>query len=550
MVNEVDNFSKPNRKSTTCRIAMAKKITNEFIFQSLNHGVCLFVLSSKSFGMKANPASALAFARTRFSNTSTAPESSPGSPPLRRAASGLFTRFILIVFIGILLFTTALTIRRSWIPEGLDESAQHLQGSAALPEQAEPSDSSHESSPPHASGRPGSLSLLKHPRAVCLDGSHAGYYYRPAPPDGSPQKWVIVLGDGDGSSDCGDKPSCRARGKTRFGSSRFFDPALDSVTPLPPLISLDCSLSGQFCTWQHVYVPYCSQDMWTGRVSKPSKRTWGRHFAGHEILEALLSALQSASPGGLGDATEVLLVGAGTGGHGIWANADYVSKRLPGARVSGLVLNAYHRPCSSAGQYGGSGRVPVPPSADWGCTALAQRSSLWNSYADQGCVTAVASAPGGGSIGACLLGATAAMHVTTPVFIAQALLDRDSLATHYGMPLSVTASTAGPGGKAPPGALEYLTDWQHGAVASLSSLAKSAPGGRGVFAPACTQSISLDGGGPLVDGKDLLGAFTQWYAHQQGKKGLAAGHVALVDTCASSRGVLACNPSCSRLPGK
>ena len=216
------------------------------------------------------------------------------------------------------------------------------------------------------------LVLLKAPYAVCLDGSHAGYYHRPAPPGGEPHKWVIVLGDGDGSSECFDKNACRAKGKTKFGASKLFEPTLEEVTPEPALLAHNCA---GFCGWHHVLLPYCSQDWWAGRAARPSKRTWGRHFAGHEILRAALDALSGGSTAGpdgvsLSDATEVLLAGAGAGGHGVWANADFVATRLPRARVSALALNAFHAPCQATHAYAGSGRVALQPAADWSCAAL------------------------------------------------------------------------------------------------------------------------------------------------------------------------------------
>lgn len=380
--------------------------------------------------------------------------------------------------------------------------------------------------------------------AVCLDGSPGAFYHRPALPSGSPTKWILVLGDGDGVSECADKVTCRSRTKSRFGSSALLDPTLEAVSPAPPLSSTDCDALPGFCSWHYVLVPYCSQDLWSGRVTQPTKKTWGRTFAGHEILSAVLDSLQTA---GLSEATELMLVGTGAGGHGVWANADYVAERLPKTRVKALVLNAFHTSCGVVAAYGGSGRVAVTPAADWSCTALAQRATLWDAYVDTGCASAAAQASGSTSSGGCLLGATAAPHVKTPVFIAQAIFDRPSLETHFGLPASVLASTAGPGGRAPPGALNYLTAWRQALLKALASVGVR----RGVFAPACTQSlVLLDAAGPRIQDKSLAAALGDWYVATQpatASKRPATPAAHLIDACGgtgSAGAPLACNPSC------
>lgn len=349
----------------------------------------------------------------------------------------------------------------------------------------------------------------------------------------------------DGSSECSDKNACRARGKTKFGASKLFEPTLEEVTPEPPLLALSCAASAAgFCGWHHVLLPYCSQDWWSGRTARPAKRTWGRHFAGHEILRAALDALGSTpgpTGGSLGDAAEVLLVGAGAGGHGVWANADFLAARLPRARVSALVLNAFHAPCHVTPAYAGSGRVALQPAADWSCAALAQRAAVWDAHVDPECAAAQAAA--GGSKGLCLLGGTAAPHVSTRVFVAQAQFDRAVLEAHFGMPASVTASTAGPGAKAPPGAAAFLAAWRKSLGAALTA-AGGAAAGHGVFAPTCMTGLSASSahGHPRVGGKDFPTALAEWYAAPPKRGGTRS--LVLVEQCEGKAAPLACNQAC------
>ena len=61
-----------------------------------------------------------------------------------------------------------------------------------------------------------------------------------------------------------------------------------------------------------VYLPYCTQDLWSG--SSPSAGEWGLHFGGRLIIDAVIDALL---PTGLSDATTVVLTGASAGvSHG------------------------------------------------------------------------------------------------------------------------------------------------------------------------------------------------------------------------------------------
>ena len=40
-----------------------------------------------------------------------------------------------------------------------------------------------------------------------------------------------------------------------------------------------------------VFIPYCSQDLWTGQRTSPSSDTWGYYFSGHLVIDAVLSEL-------------------------------------------------------------------------------------------------------------------------------------------------------------------------------------------------------------------------------------------------------------------
>ncbi len=53
--------------------------------------------------------------------------------------------------------------------------------------------------------------------------------------------------------------------------------------------------------WNHVDVPYCSQDLHSGMRTAVSNATWGLYFAGHHVFTAIIDALVATA--GLNDAT-------------------------------------------------------------------------------------------------------------------------------------------------------------------------------------------------------------------------------------------------------
>ena len=178
------------------------------------------------------------------------------------------------------------------------------------------------------------------------------------------------------------------------------------------------------------------------------------------------------------------------------------------------------------------------------CGATARRGlelcrAFWDVHVDPEC--AAAQAASGRSKGLCLLGGTAAPHVSTRVFVAQAQFERAVLEAHFGMPASVTASTAGPGAKAPPGAAAFLAEWRRSLGAALKA-AEGLAAGHGVFAPACMAGVSTSAHGPRVGGKDLPTALAEWYATPPKRGG--ARPLVLVEPCEGKAAPLACNTAC------
>ena len=73
----------------------------------------------------------------------------------------------------------------------------------------------------------------------------------------------------------------------------------------------------------HVFVPYCSSDSWSGRKSKPDNSRDSFRFMGSMIVRQVIADL---IPLGLGNAqgTDLLMAGSSAGGLGVMLNLDKV----------------------------------------------------------------------------------------------------------------------------------------------------------------------------------------------------------------------------------
>ena len=59
--------------------------------------------------------------------------------------------------------------------------------------------------------------------------------------------------------------------------------------------------------FNRVFLPYCSQDLWSGQRTEASDETFGYFFSGHLIVEAVLDELIAKND--LNHATEIVVTG-------------------------------------------------------------------------------------------------------------------------------------------------------------------------------------------------------------------------------------------------
>lgn len=188
-----------------------------------------------------------------------------------------------------------------------------------------------------------SIDADKHPDAVCNDGTTPVFYVRRGT---DADKWVLWFKGGSG---CGDEQGCKSRMAN--------DPTLTSSKPWMSIAQLDdkgnaSSADGKaggilsasaaqnpdFHTWNHVYMVYCSSDMWTGNRGA-SPETWGMHFRGEAIADAMLDAMRDASIVGeptIDEASAVLVTGSSAGGIGARHHIDRFAGQLDGVAIKGF----------------------------------------------------------------------------------------------------------------------------------------------------------------------------------------------------------------------
>eukprot|EP00440_Ansanella_granifera_P054762 gb/GFBE01059367.1/.p1 GENE.gb/GFBE01059367.1/~~gb/GFBE01059367.1/.p1 ORF type:complete len:400 (+),score=85.60 gb/GFBE01059367.1/:1-1200(+) len=159
-------------------------------------------------------------------------------------------------------------------------------------------------------------------QAVCMDGSPAGYYWKPAASEEGKSLWIVYL---QGGGWCYDEASCR----DRCGSPQApytADNKLCSSKEWPsemPVVGLfyDES-SAKLRDANKVFVHYCTSDAHMGDSS-----AFGWQFRGSRVVQATLKDLVGRR--GLGSAQHQLLFGGGSAGaRGAMVHLDFVPSML------------------------------------------------------------------------------------------------------------------------------------------------------------------------------------------------------------------------------
>lgn len=168
------------------------------------------------------------------------------------------------------------------------------------------------------------LRRFRNKHITCNDGTTAGYYIKRSYES---NKWIIYL---EGGWYCFNDVSC---------TNRMNTPGADSLTSSKNWLTkrrgfgILSPSAVENPTWynaNHVLVPYCSSDAWSGNVSRAE--SGGKFsFMGYRIIDEVVQELLLQ---GLVDAKQLLMAGSSVGGIGVIMNIDRVAEMMATAGSS------------------------------------------------------------------------------------------------------------------------------------------------------------------------------------------------------------------------
>ncbi|XP_050074024.1 palmitoleoyl-protein carboxylesterase NOTUM [Anopheles maculipalpis] len=287
--------------------------------------------------------------------------------------------------------------------------------------------------------------FLSNRTVTCNDGSQAGFYLRKSP--GS-RRWVVFF---EGGWHCYDHKSCR----TRWLKQRHLMTSVQwpETRDVGGLLSALPSENPYWYNANHVFVPYCSSDSWSGTKIRPDTRD-GLRFMGSLIVRQVMSDLV---PLGLGHSqgADLLMAGSSAGGLGVMLNLDKVRTFLQNER--GLKVSV--RGVSDSGWF--LDREPYTPGAVAASEAVRQGWKMWDGALPQACVAEHTKEPW-----RCYFGHRLYNTLKSPLFVFQWLFDEAQMrADSVGAPVT-------------PQQWDYIHDMGGALRESLNNVSA-------VFAPSC-----------------------------------------------------------------
>ena len=108
-----------------------------------------------------------------------------------------------------------------------------------------------------------------------------------------------------------------------------------SVKTIGGILSADPNENPHFADANHVFVPYCSSDSWSGTAK--ARGGTGTAFLGHYIVKEVIRELADFEQLLFHD--ELFLAGSSAGGTGVLVNVDFVAEMVApaGVRTRGIV---------------------------------------------------------------------------------------------------------------------------------------------------------------------------------------------------------------------
>lgn len=371
--------------------------------------------------------------------------------------------------------------------------------------------------------------------ASCLDGTPFAYYVRKAPD--LTDKWIIFL---QGGGLCIEPFDCRNRQTSYQGSSSenygwgynytiVTDGAQD-------MLSDDPELNPSFYNYNHVFMPYCTGDTWSGQRYTPLSDNNQFYFAGHGNVNATVAHLKVTQ--GLSTATDVLLSGSSAGGIGSFHNADYFYEHYFSSAV-----NVKTAPISGA--YFPGPVVFYPEyllGVDTPVNSLASKYLSWwfQTALDESCMAAL----GPEDAYQCWDYSVSYDHISAPLFIAENRFDSNQIEDVL---LCLTCGSENT--SYTNGFIEQFGDTMSTGLLSTVLGDVGLAKGDGLFSPSCydhTSAFCMQGGQVVLEMDEAGGAvevrlqdvLPVWFAEGASSDGGKYQHV---DTCVSD---MPCNAHC------
>lgn len=223
-----------------------------------------------------------------------------------------------------------------------------------------------------------------------------------------------------------------------------------------------------------VRVHYCTGDLYSGEITKPSNNTFGLWFSGYGIIKAVLQELIEKHH--MGKAKLVVWSGDSSGGIGSVLSLDHVSDTLKAAgskaEVVGAPLAGFY--FLNSHPYQGFGAIPY---MGFDNASIKLYTKLWNSTLPERCTKEYI-----GREWLCLFSNFSAPTLKTDVMFFTAQTDMFVLPLHNGVP-----------GRPPFNFLamdSFVRDWAGGMRKLISSVVRP---GVSAFNPACWTHTFFEG---------------------------------------------------------
>ncbi|XP_030747705.1 palmitoleoyl-protein carboxylesterase NOTUM [Sitophilus oryzae] len=256
--------------------------------------------------------------------------------------------------------------------------------------------------------------FLSNRAVTCNDGSQAGFYLRKS---FNSRKWIIFL---EGGWYCYDTYSCRNRWlKQRHYMTSSKWPETKDVGGI---LSSNMEENPYWWNANHVFVPYCSSDSWSG--TKRSEKQGMFSFMGSSIV---LQVVRDLIPLGLENSTDLLLAGSSAGGTGVMINLDFVEELL---HEQMFLKQIKVRGVTDSGWF--LDRTPYAPTIKPAVDAIRKGMELWEGKVPRRCREQYLSEPW-----RCYFGYRLYPTLKTPLFVFQWLFDEAQMdADNVGAPVT------------------------------------------------------------------------------------------------------------------